>query len=215
MGSCPQPFNPVRPWPSISAPKSSFLCSAWSGWMGWPVSVLGLALASALTVAARGQEALLLRLRGQPAGCAVSITTRPAPHLSCSRVAGLMWMKPPLDDFPRRHSPRHRGRFVIIRATGTDAYNPYICYSDATSNTGSTPADGWVGARPRGLSSVETLVILSTAAANDPFVNQVVSQAHAVFIAGGSGRLHQELEGHRTRSHPADLDGPSSAVGGT
>ncbi|MGH8808433.1 MAG: cyanophycinase, partial [Noviherbaspirillum sp.] len=33
--------------------------------------------------------------------------------------------------------------------------------------------------------SVETLVIPSVEAANDPFVNSVVSQAHAVFIAGG------------------------------
>lgn len=81
--------------------------------------------------------------------------------------------------------PGTGGRFVIIRATGTDAYNPYIYYSDANSSTSGNWADGWVGGASLGLSSVETLVIPSTDAANDPFVNQVVSQAQAVFIAGG------------------------------
>jgi cyanophycinase len=58
------------------------------------------------------------------------------------------------------------GDFVVIRATGADGYNPYIY------------AMG-------GVDSVETLVIPSRAAANDPFVIDRVSKAEALFIAGG------------------------------
>jgi cyanophycinase len=58
------------------------------------------------------------------------------------------------------------GNFVVIRATGTDAYNPYIY--------------GMGGVR-----SVETLVIPSRTAASDPFVLERVRNAEAVFIAGG------------------------------
>ena len=65
------------------------------------------------------------------------------------------------------------GRFVIIRATGTDAYNPYLYFSDASGGTTSLPPlnqDGWVGGAYLGLSSVETLIIPSVKAANDPAV---------------------------------------------
>ena len=58
------------------------------------------------------------------------------------------------------------GNFVVIRATGTDAYNPYIY------------AMG-------GLRSVETIIIPSREAANDPFVIQRIKGAEALFIAGG------------------------------
>jgi len=58
------------------------------------------------------------------------------------------------------------GNFVVIRATGTDAYNPYIY------------AMG-------GVRSVETLIIPSRTAASDPFVLERVRNAEAVFIAGG------------------------------
>ncbi|MEO6320285.1 MAG: cyanophycinase, partial [Polaromonas sp.] len=75
--------------------------------------------------------------------------------------------------------------FVVIRATGTNAYNPYIYYSNPALTTSTTVADGWVGGASLGLTSVETLVIPSITAANDPFVNLVVSKANAVFIAGG------------------------------
>lgn len=82
-------------------------------------------------------------------------------------------------------TPTTGGRFVVIRATGTEAYNPYIYYSDATQTTSATVADQWVGGASLGLTSVETLVIPNVAAANDEFVNSVVGKAHAVFIAGG------------------------------
>jgi cyanophycinase len=59
------------------------------------------------------------------------------------------------------------GDFLVIRATGTDAYNPYIqdlCH---------------------GVNSVATLIIPSTAAANDPNVTAIMQNAEAVWIAGG------------------------------
>ena len=59
------------------------------------------------------------------------------------------------------------GNFVVIRAAGTDVYNDYL-YS--------------LG----GASSVETLVIPSREAANNPFVVSRVRQADALFIAGGN-----------------------------
>jgi cyanophycinase len=58
------------------------------------------------------------------------------------------------------------GDFVVIRATGTDAYNPWI----ATLGT---------------VDSVETLIIPSRTAAADPFVIAKIRNAEALFIAGG------------------------------
>lgn len=58
------------------------------------------------------------------------------------------------------------GDFVVIRATGTDAYNPWI------NGLGT-------------VNSVETLIIKSRAAASDPFVVAKIQNAEAVFIAGG------------------------------
>jgi cyanophycinase-like exopeptidase len=84
--------------------------------------------------------------------------------------------------------PGTGGRFVIIRSRGTEAYNPYIYYSDANGGTSTLPPvnqDGWVGGAYLGLSSVETVVIPSVNAANDPTVNQIVARANVVFIAGG------------------------------
>ncbi|HEV2612926.1 MAG TPA: cyanophycinase [Noviherbaspirillum sp.] len=82
-------------------------------------------------------------------------------------------------------TPATGGRLVVIRATGDGGYNPYIYYSGRKSSVSNTYQDGWVGGASLGLTSVETLVIPSTAAANDPFVNAVVSRANAVWIAGG------------------------------
>jgi cyanophycinase-like exopeptidase len=81
--------------------------------------------------------------------------------------------------------PATGGRFVIVRATGADGYNPYIYYSNAALQTDQPAADDWVGGAQLGLSSVETLVIPDRAAADSDFVNQVVRSANAVFIAGG------------------------------
>lgn len=58
------------------------------------------------------------------------------------------------------------GDFVVIRASGTDAYNPYI-YAMGLAD------------------SVETLIIKTRAAASDPFVVDKIRKAEALFIAGG------------------------------
>ena len=58
------------------------------------------------------------------------------------------------------------GDLLVVRATGTDAYNSYIqglCH----------------------LNSVATLVIPSRDAANDPFVERTIRSASAIFISGG------------------------------
>lgn len=58
------------------------------------------------------------------------------------------------------------GDFVVIRAAGTDAYNPYI-YGLGT------------------VDSVETLIITNRTGASDPFVVDKINNAEALFIAGG------------------------------
>lgn len=59
------------------------------------------------------------------------------------------------------------GDFLVIRATGTDAYNPYIQQLCPNEN------------------SVATLIIPNRAAASDPFVISTIQQAEALWIAGG------------------------------
>lgn len=58
------------------------------------------------------------------------------------------------------------GDFVVIRATGTDAYNPYLFGMGD-------------------IHSVETLKINSVSLANDSSVAQTIRDAEALFIAGG------------------------------
>jgi cyanophycinase-like exopeptidase len=60
------------------------------------------------------------------------------------------------------------GDFLVIRATGTDAYNPYL--------EGICPD----------LNSVATLIVPSKSAAADPFVAQAILAAEAIWIAGGA-----------------------------
>jgi cyanophycinase len=82
-------------------------------------------------------------------------------------------------------TPATGGRFVIIRATGTDAYNPYIYSRLGQVDTTSPKGYEMVGGADLGLTSVETLVISSRANAEDPFVLKVIGRASAIFIAGG------------------------------
>lgn len=114
-------------------------------------------------------------------------------------------------------APGTGGRLVVIRASGDGAYNPYIYYSSAASST--APADitdGWVGGAALGLSSVETLVVPSIAAANDPFVNAVVSRANAVWIAGGDQADYIKLwKGQALAATLNTLIGNKVPVGGT
>src|ERR1700677_4106182 len=58
------------------------------------------------------------------------------------------------------------GDFLILRATGDDDYNPWV---NKLCN----------------LNSVATLIIPNREAANDPAVATIITQAEAVFIAGG------------------------------
>jgi len=59
------------------------------------------------------------------------------------------------------------GDFLVIRATGTDAYDPYIQQLCPNEN------------------SVSTLIIPNRTAANDPFVISTIESAEALWIAGG------------------------------
>ena len=59
------------------------------------------------------------------------------------------------------------GDFLVIRAAGTDAYNPYIQQLCPQEN------------------SVATLIIPNSTAANDPFVISTIQHAEALWIAGG------------------------------
>lgn len=59
------------------------------------------------------------------------------------------------------------GDFVIIRAAGTDAYNPYI-YTELG-----------------GVNSAETIILTKERAAFNPFVIDKIRKAEALFIAGG------------------------------
>lgn len=70
------------------------------------------------------------------------------------------------ENFVRMGSRAGGGDFVVIRASGTDAYNPYIfelC----------------------GCDSVATIVFKNRQAASDPFVIDTIRNAEALWIAGG------------------------------
>lgn len=89
------------------------------------------------------------------------------------------------------------GNFVVIRATGTDAYNPYIY------------AMG-------GVRSVETIVVPSRDAASDPFVLQRLRGAEAVFIAGGDqGDYLQYWKGTPLSAALQELANRNVPIGGT
>ena len=67
------------------------------------------------------------------------------------------------------------GDFVVIRTTGTDAYNPYIqqlC--------------------PQ-MDSVETIIITSTTGANSAYVSSHIQNAEALWIAGGDQSTYVAL----------------------
>ncbi|MFM7000195.1 MAG: cyanophycinase [Limnohabitans sp.] len=83
-------------------------------------------------------------------------------------------------------TPTTGGHFLVIRATGTDAYNPYI-YSDARTVDTTTPKlYDMVGGKTMGLLSAATLIIPTRTAANDPQVVNYINSASAIFIAGGN-----------------------------
>jgi cyanophycinase len=89
------------------------------------------------------------------------------------------------------------GNFVVIRSRGTDAYNPYIF------------AMG-------GVKSVETLVIPSREAANDPFVIERIRNAEELFIAGGDQADYVTFwQGTPVQAALQELAGRKIPIGGT
>jgi cyanophycinase-like exopeptidase len=119
--------------------------------------VLLLALACALPVHAAKKAYTYLRT-GQSADA--TATTSPGIVLmggSTDVDAAFQWMC----------SLSGGGDFLVIRATGTDAYNSYVQQLCPSAN------------------SVATLIIPSLSAASDPFVARTIATAEAVFIAGG------------------------------
>ncbi|HEY1151598.1 MAG TPA: cyanophycinase [Pseudoduganella sp.] len=89
------------------------------------------------------------------------------------------------------------GNFVVIRSRGADDYNPYIY------------AMG-------GVQSVETLVIPSRDAANDPFVLQRIRGAEALFIAGGDQSDYIKFwDGTPVQAAIQELAAKNIPIGGT
>lgn len=94
------------------------------------------------------------------------------------------------------------GDFVVIRCSGTDAYNPWI-YADLG-----------------GVNSCETIIILSPEACYDAFVIDKIRNAEALFIAGGDQWDYVSMwKGtpvedaiHYVASKPAPVGGTSAGL---
>lgn len=90
------------------------------------------------------------------------------------------------------------GDFLVIRATGTDAYNPYIQQLCPNEN------------------SVATLIIPNRDAANDPQVASIIQHAEALFIAGGDQANYINFwQGTPVQSAVQNLINQGVPVGGT
>jgi cyanophycinase len=105
------------------------------------------------------------------------------------------------ENFVRMGARSGGGDFVVIRASGTDAYNPYIlglCSCD----------------------SVETIVFKNRQAAFDPFVLDKIRRAEALFIAGGDQSEYVnfwkntpvEDAIHEVAAKPAPVGGTSAGM---
>jgi cyanophycinase len=105
------------------------------------------------------------------------------------------------ENFVRMGARAGGGDFVVIRASGTDAYNPYIyalCSCD----------------------SVATIVFKNRNAVSDPFVIQTIRNAEALFIAGGDQSDYVKLwKGtpvedaiHYVAAKPAPVGGTSAGM---
>lgn len=91
------------------------------------------------------------------------------------------------------------GDFVVIRASGTDAYNPYIF-----SELG------------RVVDSVETIIMKQDRAAYDPYVIGQIRNAEALFIAGGNQWDYVRMwKGTPIEAAIHDLVAQGVPVGGT
>src|SRR5260221_854128 len=91
------------------------------------------------------------------------------------------------------------GDFVVIRTSGTDAYNPYI------------------QALCPQMDSVETIIITTTAGANSPYVSDRIHNAEALWIAGGDQSTYVDLwRGTAVQTEVNYLmNGKGAPVGGT
>lgn len=108
------------------------------------------------------------------------------------------------------------GRIVVIRASGTDAYDPYFYYSNKKNATDVPAVDGYVGGAYLGLTAAETLIITDKAGANDTFVNAVVGSANALWIAGGDQSNYVRFwKGTKLSATIATLMQKNVPVGGT
>jgi cyanophycinase len=89
------------------------------------------------------------------------------------------------------------GDFVVLRAVGDDAYNPYIF-------------------KLGGVDSVETLVIKNRAGADDPFIVSKIRAAEALFISGGDqSRYVKFWKGTETERAIEAVAARAAPVGGT
>jgi cyanophycinase len=90
------------------------------------------------------------------------------------------------------------GDFLVIRATGTDAYNPYIQSLCPNEN------------------SVATLIIPNRTAANDPFVVNAIQKAEALWIAGGDQSNYVNFwKGAPVETELNNLIARGAPIGGT
>lgn len=89
------------------------------------------------------------------------------------------------------------GDFVVIRTSGSDAYNPYIY------DLGN-------------VDSVETIIIKNLAAANDQFVYEKIRNAEALFITGGDQATYVEFwKGTLIEDAIHELISKNVPIGGT
>jgi cyanophycinase len=90
------------------------------------------------------------------------------------------------------------GDFLVIRATGTDAYNPYIQSLCPTEN------------------SVSTLIIPNRTAASDPFVVNAIQKAEGLWIAGGDQSNYINFwKGTAVETELNNLIARGAPIGGT
>src|SRR6266478_9528804 len=90
------------------------------------------------------------------------------------------------------------GDFLVIRATGTDAYNPYIQQLCPAEN------------------SVSTLIVPNASAAADPFVVAAIQNAEALWIAGGDQSNYINFwKGTPLESAVNNLIARGAPIGGT
>ena len=136
---------------------------------------LGLAAASAL-VSGLGLLLVSAPRADAAAGYSYSVVGNPADVVTAT--SGLLVLQGGGTDvdenFVRMGARSGGGDFVVIRASGTDAYNPYI-YSLCSCD------------------SVATIVFKNRKAAFQPFVVDIIRNAEALFIAGGDQSDYVQL----------------------